>query len=123
MPESHIERRQLSDFETVELAQSLIEIEEELARQRQKMSLPKKGQRGFQPVMYGTEIPDIKRTRERVAKKLGIGPIVLQRSLKIIHEAPEELKQEVRAGHVSISRAYNKVDFHPPKHPNYRGAG
>lgn len=106
--ESHIERRQLSDFEIIELAKPLIGIERKLAEQRFKKHLPKKGQKDFQPVL-GSKEHDTGRTHERVAEKLGLSPATIKRSLKIIEAAPEELKQDIREGHMSVSRAYNKI--------------
>jgi len=53
--------------------------------------------------------PEVGRARDTVAKKVGLSPITFQRAVTIIQRAPEDLKEKVRRGEVSISYAYEML--------------
>jgi len=103
-----LSKANLTDFEKAELAYPLLEVERELAKQRRSDSIPKKGEKGFQPVS-GSIDPNIGRARDIVAKKVGLSPKTFQRAVAILERAPEDLKEKVRRGRVSISYAYKMV--------------
>jgi hypothetical protein len=103
-----LSKANLTDFEKAELAYPLLEVERELAKQRRSDSIPKKGEKGFQPVS-GSIDPNIGQARDIVAKKVGLSPKTFQRAVAILERAPEDLKEKVRRGRVSISYAYKMV--------------
>lgn len=84
--ETNIERRHLTPFQKVELAQHLIEIEKKLAEQRKikGKTLAEKSSKG--------------RATEQVAKKLGISHDTLEHALVVLKEADEENKEKLRRG-------------------------
>ncbi|RLE42156.1 hypothetical protein DRJ16_05180, partial [Candidatus Woesearchaeota archaeon] len=49
--EINLKRRQLTEAQKAALSLDLLEIEEKLAEKRRKATLPKKGQKGFQPML------------------------------------------------------------------------
>jgi hypothetical protein len=57
------------------LGKPLLEIETELARQRQQATIPKEGQKGFQPVLVPNETnitsPNERKAAAQVAKTIG----------------------------------------------------
>jgi len=91
---NNIERKHLTPFQKVELAQHLIEIERELAKQRQieagkvygkgKNSLPSKESK-----LSMCEVTEI------VAPKIGMSKSTLERALVVTNEADEENKKEI----------------------------
>jgi N6-adenosine-specific RNA methylase IME4 len=104
--ETNLLRRHLNDYQKAELAYPLLEIERELARQRQLSKLKHVGKR----VSLGSnEHNEQGKARDIVAKKVGLSPITFQRAITIIEKVPEELKEKVRRGKVSIAYAYEMV--------------
>jgi len=105
--EANLRRRHLNDFQKAELAYPLLEIERELARQRQLSKL-----KPFQNnPQFGSNEPNSEtgRARDIVARRAGLSPTTFQRAVKIIEEAPERLKEKVRAGKLSIAYAYKML--------------
>ena len=49
------------------------------------------------------------KTTEIVAKKVGLSPRTLERAIKIIEKAPEEIKEKVRKGDMTITYAYSML--------------
>ncbi len=92
--EANLVRRQLNDFQKIELSQPLLEIETELAgkRERNGKALSSNELRG--------------QARDIVAKRIGISPTTYQRGLTVIKEARENVKQKLRKGSESIGGAY-----------------
>ena len=116
--EANLRRRHLNNFQLVELAVPLLEIEKALAKKQQ----PKKDQkesvlRVEQAVDNDTgsfsEFEPTGKDVERVARKAGVSPRILERGKKIIEEASEDDKQKLREGKTSISKVYREIV--PPK--------
>lgn len=96
-------RRHLIQLQKVALALQEIEIEKELAKKRQKSTLPKEGQKGFQKLtpngMYTGNTCDI------VSEKTGISPRTVARLKRILDDGSEELKRDVASGKKSTASA------------------
>ena len=90
--ECNLKRRQLNDFQKIELGIPLIAIEAELAKRR-----------------MGTPEETNTRARDVVAKQIGVSGTTFERSKKIIENAPEQVKQVLRDGKSSISKEYQKL--------------
>lgn len=96
-------RRHLSPIQKVELALREIEIEEELAKERQKSTIPKKGDKGFQKSMpngihTGT-------TCDIVSKKTGLSSRTVARLKRILDDGDEKLKHDVAFGKKTAASA------------------
>jgi ParB-like chromosome segregation protein Spo0J len=107
--EANLRRRHLTNFQLVELAVPLLEIEKELAKKR-KVEAGKMGrdiQLGLAP---DDAEPKFKaKATEIVAKKVGLSPRTLERGKRILEDATEEDKQKLRDGKASIAHVYNEV--------------
>jgi ParB-like chromosome segregation protein Spo0J len=107
--EANLRRRHLNNFQLVELAVPLLEIEKALAKRRQV-----KGGKNGRNLQLGlasddTE-PQIKaKATEIVAKKAGVSTRTFERGKKVLEEASEEDKQKLREGKTSITKVYNEV--------------
>lgn len=108
--ESNLVRRHLNNFQLVELAVPLLEIEKELGRKRQ-MDGGKIGRRIQLGVAPNDALPELKKRKSTaaVAKKVGLSTRTLERGKKILQKATEEDKKQLRRGEKSISRVYNEV--------------
>jgi N6-adenosine-specific RNA methylase IME4 len=94
--EANLDRRQLNDFQKVELSIPLLEIEAKLAGMREKGgTLAPNGARG--------------KAVEIVAKKAGVSSRTYERAKKVIESAPENIKAQAREGRLSINYAYSYV--------------
>jgi len=103
--ESNLRRRQLTSFQRVEMAVPLLEIEKELAKERQ-IKLGRA--RGKDPLVpFGTE--GMGKAVDLVSEKIGVKPRTFYRALSVLEKAPEKLKDKVRRGETSISYAYQSV--------------
>ncbi len=114
--EANLRRRHLNNFQLVELAVPLLEIEKALAKQRQSIGGKngRNSQLGIEPDDALPLEPAIKaKATEVVAKKAGVSTRTLERGQKIIEKASEEDKQALREGKTSISKVYREIT--PPK--------
>ncbi|MCL5876787.1 MAG: ParB N-terminal domain-containing protein [Candidatus Bathyarchaeota archaeon] len=112
--EANLRRRHLNNFQLVELAVPLLEIERALAKKRQS-----KGGKNGRDVQLGLAQeedadplpePEIKsKATEVVAKKAGVSARTLERGKKILEKASEDEKQKLREGKTSISRVYQEI--------------
>jgi len=107
--EANLRRRHLNNFQLVELAVPLLEIEKALAKKR-KIHGGKIGR----DLQLGLVPDDAKPTfkakaTEAVAKKVGVSTRTFERGKKIIEEASEEEKQKLREGKSSIARVYREL--------------
>ena len=107
--EANLRRRHLNNFQLVELAVPLLEIEKALAKKRQA-----KGGKDGRNLQLGLMPDDAKpefnaKATEVVAKKVGVSTRTFERGKKIIENASEDEKQKLREGKTSISRAYNEL--------------
>ncbi len=98
--EANLRRRHLNNFQLVELAVPLLEIEKALAKKRQGR-VGKDGQKmqlGLGVASDDAE-PEVKgKATEVVAKKAGVSTRTFERGKKIIEEATEDDKQKLREG-------------------------
>ncbi|XHH09361.1 MAG: ParB N-terminal domain-containing protein [Candidatus Bathyarchaeia archaeon] len=114
--EANLRRRHLNNFQLVELAVPLLEIEKALAKKRQSV-----GGKNGRNSQLGIESDDAQpleplikaKAAEVVAKKAGVSTRTLERGKKIIENASEEDKQALREGKTSISKVYREIT--PPK--------
>ena len=99
----NLERRHLNDFQKSELVMTLFEIEEEEAAQR-KLEHSQTNKSIEPDESQG-------RARDIVASKIGLSGTTFERAKKIIHDAPEEIKQKLRDGNpnTSISKEYKSL--------------
>jgi len=100
--ECNLKRRQLNDFQRAELGMTLLEIEHELAQQRQ--------------IDAGDNKPlapnDAKgKTTQIIAKQIGMSGTTFERAKKIIEKAPEEIKKKLRTNdaRTSITKEYQNI--------------
>lgn len=111
--EANLRRRHLNNFQLVELAVPLLEVEKALAKKRQS-----KGAKNAEDLQLGLASDgaesDVKaKANEIVAKKAGVSTRTFERGKRIIENASEEDKQRLREGTASISKVYNEIA--PPK--------
>jgi len=108
--ESNLRRRHLNNFQLVELAVPLLEIEKALAKKRQiKGSKDENMELGLASGDAEPESPLKAKATEVVAKKAGVSTRTFERGKKILEEGSEEEKQRLRDGKVSISKVYNEI--------------
>jgi ParB-like chromosome segregation protein Spo0J len=107
--EANLRRRHLNNFQLVELAVPLLEIERALTKKLQSKS-GKNGRNlplGLTPDDAESEFK-VKAT-EVVAKKAGVSTRTFERGKKIIEKASEDDKQRLREGKASITKVYQEI--------------
>ncbi len=114
--EANLRRRHLNNFQLVELAVPLLEIEKALAKKRQA-----EGGKNGRNLQLGLAPDDAKpafkaKAAEVVAKKAGVSTRTFERGKKIVEEASEEDKQLLREGKTSIAKVYHEI-VAPKKEP------
>ena len=107
--EANLRRRHLNNFQLVELAVPLLEIEKALAKKRQV-----KGGKDGRNLQLGLAPEDAEpefkaKAAEVVAKKAGVSTRTFERGKKIIEKASEDDKQRLREGKASITRVYSEI--------------
>ncbi len=107
--ETNLRRRHLNNFQLVELAVPLLEIEKALAKQRQ--SRGGKNGRNLQLGLAPEDAePELKaKAAEVVAKKAGVSTRTFERGKKILEKASEDDKQKLREGKTSITHVYSEI--------------
>lgn len=117
--EANLRRRHLNNFQLVELAVPLLEIEKALAKKRQS-----KGGKNGRDLQLGLASDETQaetmvkaKATEIVAKKAGVSTRTFERGKKIIEKASEDEKQKLREGKVSIAKVYQEIvsEGKPPK--------
>ncbi len=113
--EANLRRRHLNNFQLVELAVPLLEIEKALAKQRQSAG-GKKGREMQLGVASDDAEPNSElepfvkaKAAEVVAKKAGVSTRTFERGKKIIETASEDEKQKLRDGKTSIAHVYQEI--------------
>lgn len=107
--EANLRRRHLNNFQLVELAVPLLEIEKALAKKRQidGGKIGRNLQLGLAPddakPIFKAKATDV------VAKKAGISTRTFERGKKILEKASEEDKQLLREGKASIAKVYQEI--------------
>jgi ParB-like chromosome segregation protein Spo0J len=113
--EANLRRRHLNNFQLVELAVPLLEIERTLAKKRQVQG-GKNGRNLQLGITSEDAEPEVKaKATEIVAKKAGISTRTFERGKKLLEEASEEEKQKLREGKTSIGKVYREVVAPAPK--------
>ncbi len=99
--ESNLKRRQLNDFQKIELGIQLHEINEQIAKQKMSEGGKTKVSSDDQPF----------HARQETAKQIGVSPATFQRGKKVIESAPEEIKNKLRANdpNTSITKEYKNI--------------
>ncbi len=107
--EANLRRRHLNNFQLVELAVPLLEIEKALAKKRQ--SVGGKNGRNLQLGLASEDaVPQFKaKATEVIAKKAGVSTRTFERGKKILEEASEDDKQKLREGKASITKVYSEI--------------
>lgn len=95
----NIARRQPNKFKRAEIGFRL-KLEEEKASAQRRMS---EGAKGTAPVR------DPGTTSQKIAKQIGIAPRTFEYAMKVIKEAPEEIKELCRKEALGIRPAYGIV--------------
>ena len=107
--EANLRRRHLNNFQLVELAVPLLEIESALAKKRQAQG-GKNGRNLQLGLASEGEEPELKaKATELVAKKAGVSTRTFERGKKILEEASEDDKQKLREGKASITHVYSEI--------------
>ena len=107
--EANLRRRHLNNFQLVELAVPLLEIEKALAKKRQS-----KGGKNGRDMQLGLASDDVEpeskaKATDAVAKKAGVSTRTFERGKKIMEKASEDDKQKLREGKTSISKVYQEI--------------
>jgi ParB-like chromosome segregation protein Spo0J len=107
--EANLRRRHLNNFQLVELAVPLLEIEKALAKKRQS-----KGGKNGRDMQLGLASDDVEpepraKATDAVAKKAGVSTRTFERGKKIMEKASEDDKQKLRDGKTSISKVYQEI--------------
>ena len=113
--EANLRRRHLNNFQLVELAVPLLEIEKALAKKQQSQNSQNTSNSPLESTTDNSfsEFRPTGKTVETVAKKAGVSTRTLERGKKIIEKASEDDKQKLREGKTSINKVYR--DITPPK--------
>jgi ParB-like chromosome segregation protein Spo0J len=107
--EANLRRRHLNNFQLVELAVPLLEIEKALAKKRQAKG-GKNGRSAELGLAPEDAEPEFKaKATEVVAKKAGVSTRTFERGKKILEEASEDDKQKLREGKASITKVYSEI--------------
>ncbi len=107
--EVNLRRRHLNNFQLVELAVPLLEIEKALAKKRQAAG-GKEGRNMQLGLAPDDAEPEFKaKATEVVAKKAGVSTRTFERGKKILEKASEDDKQRLREGKASISKVYSEI--------------
>lgn len=107
--EANLRRRHLNNFQLVELAVPLLEIEKALAKKRQSAG-GKEGRNMQLGLATDDTEPEFKaKATEVVAKKAGVSTRTFERGKKILEKASEDEKQKLREGKASIAKVYSEI--------------
>jgi ParB-like chromosome segregation protein Spo0J len=107
--EANLRRRHLNNYQLVELAVPLLEIEKALAKKRKS-----KGGKNGRDMQLGLASDDAEtepkaKATDVVAKKVGVSTRTFERGKKIMEKASEDEKQKLRDGKTSISKVYQEI--------------
>lgn len=98
-------RRNLQPFVRVELAKM---IEPEIKEKARENLITSTGGNNPQPLQKSAEAGKID-TRSEIAQIAGVSHDTVAKANKIIEKAPEEVKQRIREGDLTINKAYNYI--------------
>jgi len=100
-------RRNINDWWRYELAQVKEEILKRKGREKQKETLMQGQTLPVLSTIDKTEKPH--NTREEVAKELGWSTGKVAQAQQVAKKAPDEVKEKLRQGEISINQAYQEV--------------
>jgi ParB-like chromosome segregation protein Spo0J len=109
--EANLRRRHLNNFQLVELAVPLLEIEKALAKKRQLQG-GKNGRDAQLGLASDDAEPELElkgKAADVVAKKAGVSTRTFERGKKILEKASEDDLQKLREGKTSISKVYHEI--------------
>jgi ParB-like chromosome segregation protein Spo0J len=104
--EANLKRRQLNDFQRAEFGMALLQIESELAKQRQGLEGTKKGQ-----TLESIDSNVQGKASTVVSKTIGLSEKTFERAKTILLDAPESTKEQLRKGELSISGVYDNIQL------------
>ncbi|MCL2134362.1 MAG: ParB/RepB/Spo0J family partition protein [Candidatus Bathyarchaeota archaeon] len=109
--EANLRRRHLNNFQLVELAVPLLEIEKAIAKKYQTKNKQNQPNQPEETTVVDSfsEFKPSEKTVDLVAKKAGVSTRTLERGKKIIEKASEDDKQKLREGKTSISKIYQEI--------------
>ncbi|MDR2204401.1 MAG: ParB/RepB/Spo0J family partition protein [Nitrososphaerota archaeon] len=114
--EANLHRRHLNNFQIVELAVPLLEIEKAIAKkqymQNNQTSSDNSSNLSVTNDDDGDSFPEFKPTGKivkSIAKKAGVSTQILERGKKILEKANEDDKQKLREGKTSINKVYREI--------------
>jgi len=105
--ETNLVRRQLNDFQKVELGIPLHRINEDIAKAHQ----------GFRSDLtsMSNNIGEPFNSNKETAKEIGVSKGTFERAKKIIINATDEIKEKLRTGATTIGKEYQKLQQHEKK--------
>lgn len=116
MVSNQLGRRNISDWLRYELAQVKEEILKRKGREN-KIAIGKETGRGNKKVLSQNDKTFVPHnTREELAKDLGWGNNKIAKAQQVAKNAPEEIKEKLRSGEMSINQAYQEIKT-PKKEP------
>lgn len=104
----NIRRRQLNKMQRISMALERKKILDEIGILNKRLTFPRKGQRGFQP-MSAQNFVNIKDAKTKLSKEAGVSRRTLEKAQAILEKGSEKLKKRVLEGKTSISHAYTKI--------------
>ena len=106
MLQNQLARRNLTDFQRIEIVRKFEDSIKAQAKQRQLSGLVQNN---------STVLPNRARkdSRDELAQMAGVGHTTYERAATVLDEAPEEIIQAAREGTISIHKAYTAIK--PPK--------
>lgn len=109
----NIKRRHLTVGQKAMFAVSMLEHEQELAKERQKEAGKMHG-RGHEKVVATLPQPIDKpkpapKSREKVSAAVGVGQKAIDKAKKITEYAPKEVVEQARAGKIDLEPAYREA--------------
>jgi ParB-like chromosome segregation protein Spo0J len=107
--EANLRRRHLNNFQLVELAVPLLEIEKALAKKRQVNEGKNGPENLVESAADNAKLRVKAKAAEVVAKKAGVSTRTFERGKKILENASEEDKQKLREGKTSITKVYREI--------------
>lgn len=95
--DSNLERRQLNDFQRIELQLVREPILKKIAKDNQEAGAPLKSDLGRQGV------------NQAIGERAGVGHDSVRKVKTIIQDAPKDLIEKVRSGQTSINKTYSQL--------------
>jgi ParB-like chromosome segregation protein Spo0J len=107
--EANLRRRHLNNFQLVELAVPLLEIEKALAKKRRTKVETDGGdlEQGLTPDDAEPEFKS--KATEAVARRAGVSTRTFERGKTILEKGTEDEKQKLREGKASITKVYTEI--------------